>query len=165
MTSDAQEWVSTGNCILRLMKNRAYTLESLPSLATEILTSYGNDRVFALVGDLGAGKTTLVNEICQQLGVTEPTSSPTFSIVNQYDGANGPIFHMDCYRLNSVEEALDAGLEELFEGEGYPIFVEWPMVIEPLLPRDVVYLRLAHSSDGASRHLSISTGHQPSHEQ
>lgn len=147
------------------MENHSYTLAMLPALVEALLSQYGPNRVFAIVGDLGAGKTTLVNEICQQLGVTEPTSSPTFSIVNEYTGAKGPIYHLDCYRLESIEEALDAGLEELFSQEVCPIFVEWPAVIEPLLPTDVVYLRLSHSSDGGSRHLSTSTGHPPSNEQ
>ncbi|MEM6772957.1 MAG: tRNA (adenosine(37)-N6)-threonylcarbamoyltransferase complex ATPase subunit type 1 TsaE, partial [Bacteroidota bacterium] len=147
------------------MENHSYTLASLPELARQILATYGGNRVFALVGELGAGKTTLVNEICQQLGVTEPTSSPTFSIVNEYAGAQGPIYHLDCYRIETIEEALDAGLEELFAQDDGPIFVEWPAVIEPLLPTDVVYLRLSHAADGASRQLTTSTGYPPSHEQ
>lgn len=154
-----------GNYYLRPMDNQSYTLATLPTLAKQLLETYGANRVFALVGELGAGKTTLVNEVCQLLGVTEPTSSPTFSIVNEYTGTAGPIYHLDCYRLDSVEEALDAGLEELFSEDGYPIFVEWPAVIEPLLPPDVVYLRLTHSPDGSSRQLSTSTGHLSSNEQ
>ncbi|MEM9528214.1 MAG: tRNA (adenosine(37)-N6)-threonylcarbamoyltransferase complex ATPase subunit type 1 TsaE, partial [Bacteroidota bacterium] len=101
---------------------------------------------------------------CRQLGVTEPTSSPTFSIVNEYTGEAGPVFHLDCYRLETIEEALAAGLEELFEQEESPIFVEWPAVIEPLLPADVVYLRLAYASDGQARELTTSTGHPPNNE-
>ncbi|MEL7162578.1 MAG: tRNA (adenosine(37)-N6)-threonylcarbamoyltransferase complex ATPase subunit type 1 TsaE, partial [Bacteroidota bacterium] len=141
-----------------------YQLKDLPKIATDLLSEYGPNRVYALEGDLGAGKTTLVAECCRHMGVTEPTSSPTFSIVNEYAGAEGPVYHLDCYRLETVEEALSAGLEELFLGEGYPIFVEWPAVIEPLLPPDVVYLRLSHTSDGTARELSITTGHPSSHE-
>jgi len=114
----------------------------------------GRNRTYALLGDLGAGKTTLVAEMCRQLGVAEPTSSPTFSIVNQYKTSEGPVYHLDCYRLDSIQEALDAGLEELFEGnEDYPIFVEWPAVIEDLLPDDTVVLRLRHGEDGTSREI------------
>ncbi len=147
------------------MEQLSYTLETLPEVADQVLATFGGTRVFALEGDLGAGKTTLVSEMCRALGVEEPTSSPTFSIVNEYHGANGPVFHLDCYRLESIEEALAAGLEELFAEDGYPIFVEWPKVIEPLLPPDVIYLRLRHTSDGMSRNLSISTGHPPTNEQ
>lgn len=148
-----------------LMEHLSYTLETLPEVAEQLLAAFGGNRVFALEGELGAGKTTLVNEMCRGLGVEEPTSSPTFSIVNEYRGANGPVYHLDGYRLESVEEALDAGLETLFAEEGHPIFVEWPAVIEPLLPPDVIYLRLRHSSDGKSRHLTTSTGHPPTNEQ
>jgi len=147
------------------MEKYSYTLDGLPELAKELLATYGPNRIYALEGELGAGKTTLVNEMCQQLGVTRPTSSPTFSIVNEYLGTSGPIYHLDCYRLDSIEEALDAGLEELFAEDGHPIFVEWPAVIEPLLPPDVIYLRLSHASDGSSRQLSSSTGHPFSNEQ
>lgn len=138
------------------MTNFSYTLSDLPDLAHRIISAYGPDRVYALTGDLGAGKTTLVSEMCRCLGVTEPTSSPTFSIVNQYHGKDGPVFHLDCYRLESTEEALDAGLEDIFQVD-QPVFVEWPTVIEPLLPPGVVSLRLAHTPDGQSRTLTIST--------
>lgn len=146
------------------MTSRSYQLSDLPEVAEALLGEFGRQAVFALIGDLGAGKTTLVAEMCRQLGVTEPTSSPTFSIVNEYRGADGPVYHLDCYRLDSTEEALNAGLEELFEGEGYPIFVEWPSVIEPLLPTGVVFLQLLHASEGEARSLTISTGHPPNNE-
>ncbi|WP_116108604.1 tRNA (adenosine(37)-N6)-threonylcarbamoyltransferase complex ATPase subunit type 1 TsaE [Lewinella sp. IMCC34191] len=136
-----------------------YTLPEVHQVASRLLNEVGSDRVFALEGELGAGKTTLVAEICRQLGVTEPISSPTFSIVNQYDGRTGIIHHLDCYRLNSVEEAIDAGLEELLETAEAAVFIEWPAVIEPLLPDGVVFLRLRHdSTDGGRRHLEITTG-------
>ena len=117
-----------------------------------------SQRVFALVGELGAGKTTLVSALARSLGVTEPTSSPTFSLVNEYAAPDGPVYHLDCYRLESVEEALAAGLEEIFATDR-PIFVEWPAVIEPLLPDDVVILRLQHAPDGQARLLTITTDH------
>jgi tRNA threonylcarbamoyladenosine biosynthesis protein TsaE len=134
-----------------------YIVKEIPTLATRLIEALGRNRTYALLGELGAGKTTLVAEMCRQLGVIEPTSSPTFSIVNQYETADGPIYHLDCYRLNSVHEALDAGLEELFaRHEDYPIFVEWPEVVEDLLPEDTVVLRLKHSEDGASREIDVS---------
>lgn len=133
-----------------------YTTDEIPTLASRLIEQLGRNRTYALLGDLGAGKTTLVAEMCRQLGVTEPTSSPTFSIVNQYKTPGGPVYHLDCYRLDSIQEALDAGLEELFEGhEEYPVFVEWPAVVEDLLPDDTVVLRLKHSEDGASREIII----------
>ncbi|WP_116127575.1 tRNA (adenosine(37)-N6)-threonylcarbamoyltransferase complex ATPase subunit type 1 TsaE [Lewinella sp. IMCC34183] len=131
-----------------------YTLGELPAVAARILA--GGGRVFALTGDLGAGKTTLVAELCRQLGVTEPVSSPTYGIVNVYDGTAGEIYHLDCYRLADTGEALDAGLEEVLGADAGAVFVEWPEVIEPLLPADVVFLRLGHDPQGRGRrHLTI----------
>jgi tRNA threonylcarbamoyladenosine biosynthesis protein TsaE len=131
-----------------------YTTDEIPALASRLIEKSGRNRTYALLGDLGAGKTTLVAEMCRQLGVSEPTSSPTFSIVNQYKTPDGPVYHLDCYRLDSIQEALDAGLEELFEGhENYPIFVEWPAVVEDLLPDNTVVLRLSHGKDDASREI------------
>ncbi|MTB50643.1 tRNA (adenosine(37)-N6)-threonylcarbamoyltransferase complex ATPase subunit type 1 TsaE [Lewinella sp. W8] len=146
---------------------RRYTLEEVPAVAAELLEQFGPGRVYALEGDLGAGKTTLVAEMCRQLGVETPTSSPTFSIVNEYPAGDRTIYHMDAYRLKDIYEALDAGLEELFAEEQPTIFVEWPAVIQPILPTDVVYLRLSHAPDGgAHRELTISTGYPtPSDEQ
>lgn len=147
------------------MTDHRYRQSELPALAAHLLSAYGGGRTYALVGDLGAGKTTLVGEMCRQLGVTEPTSSPTFSIVNEYAATNGPVLHLDCYRLEDVAEALDAGLEEIFSHPGATVFVEWPAVIEPLLPPNVVYLRLRHAPGGDARFLTITTGHPPSDEQ
>lgn len=114
--------------------------------------------VYALVGELGAGKTTLTAALAARYGVREATSSPTFSIVNEYAGAGGPVYHLDCYRLADLDEALDAGLEEVFTA-GRPVFVEWPAVVEPLLPEGVVILRLTHAAGAADRRrLTIITG-------
>ena len=132
-----------------------YTLADLPALATKLLHHYPPPRIYALEGELGTGKTTLVTHLCRRLGVREPVSSPTYSIVNEYTGREGTIYHLDCYRLKDVEEAIDAGLEELLGGApvaiGGAIFIEWPAVIEPLLPPGVVFLRLYHDPVGEGR--------------
>jgi len=109
-----------------------YTLDDLPTVATTILNLYGAGRTYALTGQLGSGKTTLVAELCRKLGVTDPVSSPTYAIVNQYGGAGAEVYHLDCYRLNTIEEAIDAGLEELLAASNRTVFVEWPRLIEPL---------------------------------
>lgn len=133
-----------------------YTLEDLPAVADRVLATGGRHGRYALLGELGAGKTTLVAECCRRLGVREPVSSPTFSIVNTYPAEPEPVHHLDCYRLESVAEAIDAGLEELLETATGAVFVEWPEVIEPLLPPDVVFLRLRHDPQGGGRrHLII----------
>lgn len=131
-----------------------YGTEDLPEIAAVVLTAGGAGGVYTLEGELGAGKTTLVAEVCRRLGVEEPTSSPTFSIVNEYRGAGGRVYHLDCYRLRDVQEALDAGLEELFDGSA-PVFVEWPAVIQPLLPEGVISLRLSHTDREDRRKLTI----------
>jgi tRNA threonylcarbamoyladenosine biosynthesis protein TsaE len=134
-----------------------YTTTDLPKVAADLLQKYGPNRVYALMGQLGAGKTTLVAEMCRQLGVVESSSSPTFSIVNQYKGEEGIIYHLDCYRLETVEEAINAGLEELLAEAPGTVFIEWPAVIEALLPDNTVVLRLSHHEDGASRKLTVET--------
>ncbi len=121
----------------------SYQLEELPQWVEKIRQQYPEQRFFALIGELGAGKTTFVSEFCRQLGAQDEASSPTFSIVNEYATAKGPIFHLDCYRLKSVEEAMDIGIEEYFE-QAYFCFIEWPELIEPFLPQNVVYLRFEH---------------------
>ena len=140
-----------------------YGLTDTDRLAKQLLSTCGPAPIFALSGELGAGKTTLVSALCRALGVTEPTSSPTFSIVNEYMAPDGPVYHLDAYRLERLEEALDAGLEEIFAGDR-PIFVEWPAVIEPMLPDGVVFLHLQHGPDGHERLLTRSI-HRPDEQQ
>lgn len=110
-------------------------LAQLDKAAKQIVETFPKDRVFLFYGKMGAGKTTLVNALCKALAVTDNTSSPTFSIVNEYASAAGPIFHFDFYRLNKEEEALDLGYEEYFYSNQY-CFVEWPEKIPNLLPTD-----------------------------
>ncbi|MEM9834919.1 MAG: tRNA (adenosine(37)-N6)-threonylcarbamoyltransferase complex ATPase subunit type 1 TsaE [Bacteroidota bacterium] len=133
-----------------------YQLTELPTVVKSLRERFPAARIFALTGDLGAGKTTLVSEFCRQLGVTEGTSSPTFSIVSEYLSPKGSIYHLDCYRLQSIEEALDIGVEDYLD-QGYYCFVEWPSLIEPLLPLDVVNLRLEHTASGTARTLTATT--------
>ena len=112
-------------------------LEDLKEAASRIISSYPNDRIFLFYGTMGAGKTTLINELCQCLHVQDHTSSPTFSIVNEHASSNGPIFHFDFYRLKSESEAFDFGYEEDFYSGNY-CFVEWPEKIPNLLPTNAI---------------------------
>ncbi|WP_164109579.1 MULTISPECIES: tRNA (adenosine(37)-N6)-threonylcarbamoyltransferase complex ATPase subunit type 1 TsaE [Sphingobacterium] len=116
-------------------------LEDLKEAASRIINSYPNDRIFLFYGTMGAGKTTLINELCQCLHVQDHTSSPTFSIVNEYASSNGPIFHFDFYRLKSESEAFDFGYEEYFYSGNY-CFVEWPEKIPNLLPTNAIKITI-----------------------
>jgi len=108
-------------------------LEALKVAAQQVLATYPEDRIFLFYGQMGAGKTTFINELCQALGVLDHTSSPTFSIVNEYDSESGTIFHFDFYRLKNEVEALDMGYEEYFYSGAY-CFVEWSEKIPNLIP-------------------------------
>lgn len=116
-------------------------LEELASAAQQILALFPAERVFLFYGDMGAGKTTFINTLCQALDVEGHTSSPTFSIVNEYASPHGPIYHFDFYRLRDESEALDMGYEEYFYSGNY-CFVEWPEKITNLLPLDSVEIKI-----------------------
>lgn len=122
-------------------------LSELPEAATRLLEAYPGKRVFLFYGPMGVGKTTLIKVICEVLGVKNPTSSPTFSIVNEYLGADNSIFHFDFYRIRSEQEAYDMGYEEYFYSGSY-CFVEWPEKIASLLPEDAVRVELTLAGDG-----------------
>ena len=110
------------------------TLEDLDVVAEAISKFTSTYRIWLFKGDMGAGKTTLIKAVGAALGVTETMSSPTFSIVNQYEaGANGSIYHFDFYRIRSEAEAYDIGADEYFYS-GSPCFIEWPEKIPALIP-------------------------------
>ncbi|MGJ1432207.1 tRNA (adenosine(37)-N6)-threonylcarbamoyltransferase complex ATPase subunit type 1 TsaE [Sphingobacterium spiritivorum] len=117
------------------MKLHVQNLSELPGAASEILSVFADTRVFLLYGSMGAGKTTFVKAICEQLGVTDSTSSPTFSIVNQYSYPEGNVYHFDFYRIKDEQEAFDMGYEEYFYSGDY-CFIEWPEKIPNLLPEE-----------------------------
>lgn len=120
----------------------ARNLADLPSISDRIIAEAGEHRLFAFYGEMGAGKTTLINSILQALGVSEKGSSPTFSLVNEYEGRLGePIYHFDFYRIEDLEEVYDIGYEEYFFSSHY-CFIEWPERVEELLPIDVVKIQI-----------------------
>ena len=123
------------------METTVNSLQELDDLAAEIVNIFPSKRIFLLYGEMGAGKTTLVNAFCRVLKVSDSTSSPTFSIVNEYSSENGPVYHFDFYRLKHENEALDLGYEEYFYSNDY-CFVEWPEKIPNLLPEGAVKLTI-----------------------
>ena len=121
-------------------------LGDLPDVAEEIIASLDRRNVVAFFGPMGAGKTTLIREICAQLGSTDTVTSPTFALINRYDTAEGaPIFHFDFYRIERPEEAFDMGYEEYFYSDGLCL-VEWPEKVEELLPDEVMKVTITLTS-------------------
>lgn len=129
-------------------------IEALPGAAREFLRELGERRVVAFDAPMGAGKTTFISAVCRELGVEDDISSPTFSIVNEYEGNDGElIYHFDCYRIDEEAEALDMGVED-YLSSGCLCLIEWPEIIERFLPDDTVRVSIAERSDG-SRILTV----------
>ncbi|MDN3723452.1 tRNA (adenosine(37)-N6)-threonylcarbamoyltransferase complex ATPase subunit type 1 TsaE [Aequorivita sp. SDUM287046] len=109
-----------------------YTQNQIPHVAEQLLTE-ATSNIFLFFGEMGVGKTTLIKEIVKQLGVGEISSSPSFSIINEYETSEGIIYHFDFYRITAIEEAYDIGTEDYLYSDSF-IFIEWPEKINPLLP-------------------------------
>jgi len=123
------------------MKIEVKDLGELKEAAQQVVKTFSDDRIFLFYGSMGAGKTTFINEFCLALGVTEHTSSPTFSIVNEYSIPQGSIYHFDFYRLKNEMEAFDMGYEEYFYSGDY-CFVEWSEKIPNLIPLHYVKITI-----------------------
>jgi tRNA threonylcarbamoyladenosine biosynthesis protein TsaE len=108
--------------------------------------------VLLFEGDLGAGKTTMVQAVARGLGVTQPATSPTYALVHHYQGRRGPVYHLDCYRLRSPDEAADLDWETLLR-DGDALLIEWPERAGDWVPAPTMRLRLAHLADPARRGL------------
>ena len=131
------------------MEIRIPDLNSIDTAAEQFVNNMENRRIFAFYGKMGAGKTTFIRAVCHKLGVEEEVTSPSFAIVNEYrsDTLGKSIFHFDFYRIKKIEEVYDLGYEDYFYGGGLN-FIEWPELIEPLLPEDTVKVEIAEDSDG-----------------
>ncbi len=135
---------------------RINTLADLETAARQFVEAMGDNTVFAFYGKMGAGKTTFIKEVCTLLGVTDNITSPTFAIVNEYrsDIAGELIYHFDFYRIKKLEEVYDLGYEDYFYS-GALCFIEWPELIEELLPGNTVKVTIEEEADGA-RVLTLS---------
>ena len=124
-------------------------ISCLADAAQEFIAQMGESRIFAFYGTMGAGKTTFVKALCKAMGVTDTVNSPTFAIVNEYDTPSGrPIYHFDFYRIKRLAEVYDMGYEDYFYGCGL-CFIEWPELIEELLPEDTVRVNIEELADGS----------------
>ncbi|QRR01798.1 tRNA (adenosine(37)-N6)-threonylcarbamoyltransferase complex ATPase subunit type 1 TsaE [Dyadobacter sandarakinus] len=123
-------------------------LEELPAISSQLLQIGKDIPVWMFRGQMGAGKTTLIKDLCRHLGVTVPVQSPTFSIVNEYEHEDGLVYHFDFYRIKEESEALDLGVEEYFDSGDF-CFVEWPDRIASLWPEEYLLLELMVEESGA----------------
>lgn len=142
--------------IKQLSNNRLQLLDAnnLPVPLTTILEITKPARIYAFRAPMGTGKTTFISELCQAMGTKDVANSPTFAIVNVYELPNHEeIYHFDCYRLKNLSEAIDLGAEEYLYSGNY-CFIEWPEVIESILPEDTVYLTIRILENG-DRQLCI----------
>lgn len=129
--------------------------DELPRAARQFVDAIDQNTVFAFYGQMGAGKTTFIKAVCEALGVTDVINSPTFAIVNEYRRPEGqPIFHFDFYRIKRLEEVLDMGFDDYVYTPGALCFIEWPEMMEPLLPAEAVAVSIKANDDG-SRVLSF----------
>ncbi|MBU6157494.1 MAG: tRNA (adenosine(37)-N6)-threonylcarbamoyltransferase complex ATPase subunit type 1 TsaE [Bacteroidetes bacterium] len=139
------------------MTARVFDLNELDKEVAFFWEQYGKRKVFAFSGAMGVGKTTWIHALCHLLGVTDAVSSPTFSLINHYQSAaRQDIYHLDLYRLTSLEEAMNAGVGELLEGDGICL-IEWPDIIRNELPPDTVWITLSVISS-QQRSWKVSSG-------
>ena len=124
--------------------------ETIHEAAREFIALIEENTIFAFNGKMGAGKTTFIKAICEELGVTDVINSPTFSIINEYrsDTTAELIYHFDFYRINNIREAYNIGVEDYFES-GALCFIEWPEKIEELLPENTVSVTIEEQEDGS----------------
>ena len=137
------------------MEIKIQSLEHIHEAAREFIAAMGDNTVFALYGKMGAGKTTFIKALCQELGVEDVVTSPTFAVINEYrsDIAGELIYHFDFYRIKKLEEVYDMGYEDYFYS-GALCFIEWPELVEELLPGNTIKVTI-EELEGGSRKLTM----------
>lgn len=123
------------------------SLDGIAGAAREFVAQIGTNRVFAFYGNMGAGKTTFIKAVCEQLGVKDAVTSPTFAIVNEYESDMGAIYHFDFYRIKNLGEVMDLGFED-YTYSGNLCLMEWPELIEELLPENTVNVNISETPGG-----------------
>ena len=130
------------------MEIKIQNLDTIREAAREFISQMGESHVFAFYGKMGSGKTTFIKALCEELGVNDVITSPTFAIVNDYTANEESIYHFDFYRIKKLEEVYDMGFEEYFYSGNY-CFIEWPELVEPLLPEDTLRVSISEQPDGS----------------
>ena len=130
------------------MEIKIQDLAHINEAAKAFVENIGDHTVFAFYGKMGAGKTTFIKAICEELGVDDVITSPTFAIVNEYTAQDGPVYHFDFYRIKKLEEVYDMGFEDYFYS-GALCLIEWPELIEEVLPEDAVKVTIEEKEDGS----------------
>ncbi len=131
--------------------DRKYSLSELSNVAEELIKLISSSNCWLFVGEIGAGKTTLIKEILRMKRVLDEVTSPTFTIINQYKTADSKsVYHIDLYRLKDVEEAIQIGIEDVLDSDDLTL-IEWPQIIEEILPEHCVLLKISSSEEGSRR--------------
>lgn len=131
------------------MEIKIENIGGISAAAQKFIAQMGENRIYAFYGSMGAGKTTFVKALCEAMGVTDTVNSPTFAIVNEYNTPSGrSIYHFDFYRIRRISEVYDMGYEDYFYGDGI-CFIEWPELIEELLPEGTVRVTIEELVDGS----------------
>ena len=131
-----------------MLQTQLSDLNALQEAAKLLLNTFPEDRIFAFYGAMGVGKTTFIKAICHELGSTDYVTSPTFALINEYTTSKGfVVYHFDFYRIKKLEEAFDLGYEDYIYSGNY-CFIEWPEMIESLLPEGVVEVRIRETENG-----------------
>lgn len=132
-----------------------YNLSELESVSKQIL-DFCAHKIVLIKGEMGAGKTTLIKSLVKTLGSNDNVSSPTFSLVNEYQTDTDKIFHFDFYRINHIEEALDMGFEEYLDQNAW-VFIEWPGIVLPLIPKSHTEINIEIKTDGSRKCMLVNS--------
>lgn len=129
-------------------EEKIFTYQDIPEIVTTLYGLMKSCKIFAFEGTLGAGKTTIISSLLKKCGVFEPVTSPTFTYVNVYKNSKDQFFyHFDLYRLNSLEEFIDAGFDEFLFNENSWVFIEWPEIVRPLLKKEACWVKIDYLDD------------------
>ncbi|NBC82717.1 MAG: tRNA (adenosine(37)-N6)-threonylcarbamoyltransferase complex ATPase subunit type 1 TsaE [Bacteroidetes bacterium] len=128
-----------------------HSLEDIPSVASKLKKNVKKHKIVALYGEMGIGKTTLIKELCKQLGCVDVATSPTFALVNEYFTSKGDsVYHFDFYRIKTPVELYDIGYEDYVTGKSI-CFIEWPEMAEDLIPEDALKIKITLEEDGSRK--------------